>query len=90
MTGLAVRRYPKNMTADVQYASNKCESLCSRKHLILHGNPSAIARDFAPHMAVLRRHLLLNMKFECCTILQGSLGGNVDIFAASGEATHKT
>ena len=87
MTGPAVRSFPKNMTADVQYALNKCESLGSGKQLILHGNPQAIAKDFSPHMAVLRRHLLPNMHFQCCRILQGALGGNFDIFAASGEST---
>ena len=75
------------MTADVQHAINKCESLGSGKQLILHGNPSAIAKDFSPHMAVLRRHFLPNMHFQCCMLLQGTLGGNLDIFAASGEST---
>ena len=50
MTGPAVSSLPKNMTADVQYATNKCESLASRKPLSLHGNPSASAQDFSPHM----------------------------------------
>ena len=36
----------KNMIADIQYALNKCESSSSGKQLILHGNPSAIARNF--------------------------------------------
>ena len=44
------------MTADVQYAINKCWSLGSGQQLILHGNLSAISEDFSPHMAVLRRH----------------------------------
>ena len=45
-------------------------------------------RSFSPHMSVLKRHFFLpNMQFECCTILQGTLGGNFDIFAASGEST---
>ena len=56
VTGPAMSSFPKNMTADLQYAINKCESLISGKQLILHGNPSAIARDFSPHVAVLRRH----------------------------------
>ena len=30
---------------------------------------------------------LPNMQFECCMILQGTLGGSFDIFAASGEST---
>ena len=88
LTGPAVRSFPKNMTSDVQYALNKCESLGSGKQLTpLHGNPQAIAKDFSPHMAVLRRHFLPNMHFQCCMILQGTLGGNFDIFAASGEST---
>ena len=47
MTGPAVRSFPENTTADVQYAIDKCESLGSGKQLILHGNPSAIAKDFS-------------------------------------------
>ena len=54
---------------------------------MLYGNPSAIARDFSPHTTVLRRDFLPNMQFECCMILQGTLGNNFDIFAASGEST---
>ena len=50
-------------------------------------DPSAIARDFSPHMAVLRRHFLPNMQFQCCMILQGSPRGDSDIFAASGQST---
>ena len=84
--GPAVRSFPENMTADVQYAINKCESLDSGKRLILHGNQSAIAQDFSPHMAVLRRHFLTNMQFGC-VILQGTLGRSFDIFAASGGST---
>ena len=38
-------------------------------------------------MAVLRSHFLPNMHFQCCLILQGTLEGNLDIFAASGEST---
>ena len=41
---------------------------------------------FSPNMSVLRRHFP-NLQFECCMILQGTLGGNFDIFAASGEST---
>ena len=36
MTGPAMSSLPENMTADVQYAINKCESLGSGKQLILH------------------------------------------------------
>ena len=55
-TGPAMSSLPKNTTADVQHAIFKCESFGSVKQLMLHGNPSAIAADFSPHMAVLRRH----------------------------------
>ena len=48
----ALSSLPRNLTADVQYAFHKCESL-PRQQLILHGNPSATARDFSPHVAVL-------------------------------------
>ena len=65
-TGPAMSSSPKHMKADVQLAINKCESLGSGKQLILHGNPSAIAKDFSPHVAVLRRLFLPNMQFECC------------------------
>ena len=44
-TGPTVQSFPKNITANVKRAINKCESLGSRKLLILHGNPSAIAKD---------------------------------------------
>ena len=37
-------------------------------------------------MAVLRRHFFPNVHFQCCALLQGTLGGNFDIFAASGES----
>ena len=30
---------------------------------------------------------LPNMHFQCCVILQGTLGSQFDIFAASGEST---
>ena len=86
ITGPASRNYPKNMIKDVQHALNTCESLVLGKQLILHGNPSAISRDFSPHMSVLRRHFP-SMEFQCCMILQGTLGGIFDIFAASGEFT---
>ena len=87
ITGPSWRSYPENTTADVQHALDKCESLVSWKQLILHGNQSAIVQDFSPHMSVLRRPFLPSMQFECCMILQGTLGGNFDIFAATGEST---
>ena len=85
--GRSTGNLPENLTADVHYAINECESLGSRKQLILHGNPSGIARDFSQHMTVLRRHFLPNVHLQCCTLLQGTLDDDFDIFAASGEST---
>ena len=42
---------------------------------------------FTAHVAVLRRHFLPNMHFQCCMILQSTLGGNFDIFFGQGEYT---
>ena len=89
MTGPAVRSFPENINANIQHAMNKCEFLGSGKQLILHGNPPAIARDFPAHMAVLRRLFLPNMHFQCCMLLQGTIGGNFYIFAASGDSTDR-
>ena len=83
MTGPVVRSQLQNTTADLQYAINKCESLGSGEQMILHGNLSAIARNFSPHMSVLRRLFFCRKSSSsvvCCT-----LGGDFDIFAASGE-----
>ena len=63
VTGPMLSSLSRNLTADVQYAINKCESLGPKQQLILHGNPSAFARDFSPHMAVLRRHFLPDAHF---------------------------
>ena len=57
MTGPLVRSQPKNLTSNVQFAINECESLGSGKQLILHGNPSAIAKDFSSHPRWKIRHL---------------------------------
>ena len=43
---------------------------------------ATMTRDFSPHLAVLRRHLLPNVHFQCSMLLQGTLGGDFDIFAA--------
>ena len=86
MTVPVLSSLPRNLTADVQYAINNCESSGPGQQLILHGNPSAPAKDFSP-MAVLRRHFLPNVHFQCCMSLQGTLGAHFDIFAASDEFT---
>ena len=41
---------------------------------------------FSLRMTVLRRHFP-NVQFECCMILQGTLGGNFDILVSSCEST---
>ena len=87
MTGPVLSSLPRNLTADVQYAFNKCESFGPGQQLILQGNPSALARDFSPHLAVLRRHFLPTVHFQCCMLLQDTLCGDFDIFAASGVST---
>ena len=78
---------PKHMKADVQLAINKCESLGSGKQLILHGNPSAIAKDFSPHVAVPQTSFFAEYAIWVLYVLQDALGGKFDIFAASGEST---
>ena len=45
-TGRSTSSLPENLTADVHYAIGKCEALDFGRQWILHGNPSAIARDF--------------------------------------------
>ena len=76
-----------NLTADAHYAIDKCKSLGSGRQLILHGNRSAIARDFSPYMAVLRLHSLPTAHFQCYVLLRCTLGHDFDIFTASGEST---
>ena len=87
VAGPVMSSIPKNLTADVQHTIDKCESLGSGKQLVLQGNSSSIAKDFSPCMAVLRRHFLPNAHLQCCMLLQGTLGGDFDIFAASGVST---
>ena len=45
-TGRSTGSLLENLTADVHYATNTCESLGSGKQMILHGNPSATATGF--------------------------------------------
>ena len=48
-------------------------------------NPAAIARILSTVYVSLSTSFP-NMQFECCKLLQGTLGGHFDIFAASGES----
>ena len=66
MAGPVMSSLPTNLTADVQHAIENCESLGPRQQFILHGNPSAIAAKMSSHVAVLRRHFLPNVHFQCC------------------------
>ena len=70
-TGGVSSSLPRNLTADVHYALNKRESLGSRRQLILHGNLSAIARDFSSCMAVLRRHFFAESAFPVLCVASG-------------------
>ena len=87
MAGPAMSSLPKNLTADVQHAVNKGESLGPGKQLILHRNPSAIAATLSPAYG--------NLSMSCFAehaspVLHVSLGhprGDFDIFATSGEPT---
>ena len=47
------------------------------RQLILHVNPSAIAMDFSPYMAVLPRHFLPNAHFQRCMFLRGTRVGSL-------------
>ena len=58
---------PENLTADVHYAINKCESFGPVRHLILHGS---YLRRWQSFDVV----CLPNVHFQCCMPLQGTLG----------------
>ena len=62
-------QFSENMTADVQYAIDKCESLGSGKQLILHGHPSAIAQDFFSAYGSPSTSFLPNMHFSALWFL---------------------
>ena len=70
MTVPVLSSLPQNLTADVQYAINNCESLGPGQQLIFHGNPSAFAKDFSP-MAVFRRHFLPNVHCQVLHVASG-------------------
>ena len=67
--------------------ADECESMGPGKQPILHGNPSAVAKDFSPQHGSPSTSFLPNMHYQCCVILQSTQSGNFDIFTASGEAT---
>ena len=73
ITRPALRSYAENMTADVQHALEKCESLGSRKQLVpspgIHRQLQRIYPRIWQFFDVI---FLPNMHFECCMILQGT------------------
>ena len=71
---------------EVIYTANSLEFGKSGEEIILE-SLFGTWKGLSPHMAVIRRLSLPNMHFQCCMLLQGTLGGNSDIFAASGEST---
>ena len=56
MTAPAMSSLPKIETTDVHRVIDEGKLADSGEQLTLHGNPSAIAKDFSPYMTVLRRH----------------------------------
>ena len=85
-TGRSTDSLPEKLTADVHYAINKMRIFGFRETI----DPSResighLQGMFPRHMAVLRRHLLPNVHFQCCVLLQDTLGGDFDTFAPSGE-----
>ena len=86
ITGKAIRRYPDNVTADVQHACNQCESFGSGKQLILHCNPSAISSDFSTAYVSSSTSCFAEYAIGVLFDITGTLGGNFGIFAASGES----
>ena len=80
-------QFSENMTADVQYAIDKRESLGLGKQLILHGNLSTTAQDFFTAYGRPSTSFSAEYALQCCMILKRTLGGNFDIFAVSGEST---
>ena len=86
-TGPALRSYPKNTTEDAQHAPEKMRVIGFKETIDPSRESIGNCKGFLPHLSVLRCQVLPNVQFECCMILQGTLGGNFDIFAASGEST---
>ena len=56
VTGPVLSSLLRNLTADIQYTINKCASLAQGNNGSFTGIHRYVARDFSPHMAVLRRH----------------------------------
>ena len=71
MAGPMMSNLPKKLTVDIHYAINKCESWGSGKQLILHGNPSAIAANISPHVAVLSTSFLADYAFRTLHVTSG-------------------
>ena len=86
VTGPVLSSLLRNLTADIQYATNKCASLA-------HGNNGSFTGIHRYAQGIFPRIwqsfdviCLPNVHLQCCMLLQGTLGGDFDISAASGES----
>ena len=87
VTGPAMSSFPKNITADVQHAINKCESLGSSETVDPSRESIGNCTGFLTAYGSPSTSFLPKMQSECCMILRSTLGGNFDTFAASGDPT---
>ena len=76
LTGTAMSCLRKHLTADVQHAIIKCDSLGQGNNDPSRGSIGDCSNNFAACGS-----------FQCCMLLQSTLGGGFDIFASSGEST---
>ena len=77
-----MRSYPKNMTADIRYGLKKMRVIGLRETMDLSRESIVNCKGF--FTAYVSFSI---MQFECFVTLQGTFGGNFDIFAFSGEST---
>ena len=87
MAGPVMSSSPKNLTADVQHAITRCESLGSGKLLSFTGILRQLLGIFHRMWQSFDVNFCRTCAFQCCMLLQGTLGYDFDIFAASGEST---
>ena len=78
-----VKSSPRLFLQELSLQRGHTATLGSRKQLILHGTQRQLILSTA---YVSLSTSFPNMQFECCKLLQGTLGGHFDIFAASGES----
>ena len=79
---------PENLTADVHYAINQqVRNFGFRETIDPSRESIGICKGFFPVYGSLSTSFLPNVHFQRCMCLQGNLGHDFDIFAASGEST---